>query len=272
MTWALAVPQKELANPSARHVLLVLANYAGPGGRGAFPSAATLSEDTGLSERTVRLKLAELREAGLIVEGNQAIAAAYIDQRDRRPVVYDLQLGKFVSGLAEIERGANAAPRKKRGAAKGTGCSSQQNGVQLKDERGAAAAPNPSLIQKQEEEDAPEPSPQPLSDPRQRFAMFVGWTPPSRDLEAQAYLRGVALDQVTPERLAKFIAFHISKLENVDTNSGWAYRLVDWMHRDITQGAAAHAKSSTGQKRRPGGITLEQNLGDTSFADGVEPT
>lgn len=115
MTWALAIPKATLENPAARHVLLCLANYAGSDGRGAFPSAGTLSDDTGLSERTVRLKLDELCQAGWIAEGNQAIAAAYIDRCDRRPVVYDLQM----------KRGASAAPRAERGAAnRRTGCSS----------------------------------------------------------------------------------------------------------------------------------------------------
>ncbi len=41
--------------------------------------------------------------------------------------------------------GANPAPRTKRGADDATGCNSQQNGVQPETERGAAAAPNPSL-------------------------------------------------------------------------------------------------------------------------------
>nr|GFB85487.1 hypothetical protein [Tanacetum cinerariifolium] len=128
-----------------RRGLVVLAekiNGASLDGRGAFPSALTLSEDTGLSERTVRLKLDELEKAGFITEGNQAIAAAYIDRRDRRPVVYDLQ----------IKRGANAAPRKERGADNRTGCSSRQNGVQENAERGAAAAPNTPLNHQETEE------------------------------------------------------------------------------------------------------------------------
>lgn len=68
--------------------------------------AATLSEDTGLSERTVRAKLEMLRSSGIIVPGNQALAAVYIERHDRRPVVYDLP----------INRGANTAPRTERGA------------------------------------------------------------------------------------------------------------------------------------------------------------
>ena len=135
MVWALE--QQEIKDSTCRHVLLCLANYAGSDGRGAFPSALTLAVDTGLSERTVRYKLDALESAGLIRRGNQSIAAAYIDRHDRRPVVYDL-----------IEkRGAADAPRSERGADEdATGCSSEQNGVQMKTERGAAAAPNTSSI------------------------------------------------------------------------------------------------------------------------------
>lgn len=135
MVWALE--QQEVKDSTCRHVLLCLANYAGSDGRGAFPSALTLATDTGLSERTVRYKLDALESAGLIRRGNQAIAAAYIDRHDRRPVVYDMV----------EKRGAADAPRYERGADEdATGCSSQQNGVQMTTERGAAAAPNPSSI------------------------------------------------------------------------------------------------------------------------------
>ena len=120
MSWALQIAKTELSDPTARHVLLCLGNYASADGRGAYPSANTLAEDTGLSERTIRYKLDALEAGGFIVRGNQALAAVYIERHDRRPVVYDLQL----------VRGANAAPRSKRGANDGTGCSSQQNGVQ----------------------------------------------------------------------------------------------------------------------------------------------
>ncbi|AZC51796.1 Primosomal protein I [Pseudomonas chlororaphis subsp. piscium] len=135
MVWALE--QQDIKDSTCRHVLLCLANYAGSDGRGAFPSALTLANDTGLSERTVRYKLDALESAGLIRRGNQSIAAAYIDRHDRRPVVYDM-----------IEkRGACGAPRDERGANEdATGCSSEQNGVHLATERGAAAAPNPSSI------------------------------------------------------------------------------------------------------------------------------
>jgi hypothetical protein len=133
MTWALE--QRDISDATARHVLLCLANYADKNGKAAFPSANSLSEDTGLSVRTVRYKLDHLEDIGAIRLGNQSIAAAYIDRHDRRPIVYDLC----------IERGAAPAPGSKRGANEDTtGCSSEHNGVQLTTERGAPAAPNPS--------------------------------------------------------------------------------------------------------------------------------
>lgn len=134
MSWALE--QRDIVDATARYVLLVLANYADKNGRGAFPSSASISDDTGLSIRTVKYKLDHLLEIGVIRLGNQAIAGAYIDRHDRRPTVYDLC----------VERGAPAAPGSERGANDDTtGCSSRQNGVQTTTERGAGAAPNPSI-------------------------------------------------------------------------------------------------------------------------------
>lgn len=236
MSWALALPKASLENPAARHVLLCLANYAGSDGRGAFPSALTLSEDTGLSERTVRLKLDELEKAGFITEGNQAIAAAYIDRRDRRPVVYDLQL----------KRGANAAPRKERGADNRTGCSSQQNGVQENAERGAAAAPNTPLNhQGTEEQQQREVSDligrqdqQAIDDldNRQRYAMFAEWSPNSRYLIAQAQIAGVKPTEIPDSVVKSFMGFFAAKPDTVDTAAGWCRRLVAWFVRERAQG------------------------------------
>lgn len=139
MTWALE--QQAVTDASARHVLLCLANYADKDGRAAFPSAVTLSRDTGLSERTVRSKLDLLEAQGAIVKGNQAIAAAYIERADRRPVCYNLVLTLAdkpgaVTAPRDDERGANGAA---------TGCNPCGNGVQSTHERGAATAGNPSF-------------------------------------------------------------------------------------------------------------------------------
>ncbi|WP_321838006.1 helix-turn-helix domain-containing protein [Pseudomonas kulmbachensis] len=244
MSWALALPKQALENPSARHVLLCLANYAGSDGRGAFPSANTLSEDTGLGERTVRLKLDELEKSGFIVRGNQAIAAAYIDRRDRRPVVYDLQ----------IKRGANAAPRQERGADNGTGCSSQQNGVQEKAERGAAAAPNTSLNHQLTEEQlqrelagviAEQDQQALVADDRQRFAMFAQWEPATKAMVDQMAIAGLPSDSLNDEVISGFKGFHVAKPSTVDSAAGWCFRLATWIKRERVKslGVGAHASA-----------------------------
>lgn len=134
MAWALA--QQEVTESHSRHVLLCLANYADQSGRAAFPAVSSLALDTGLAPRTVQYRLRELEAVGLIRRGNQAIAAAYITQRDRVPVCYDL----------DLSRGAQDAPRAERGACDdASGCTPEQNGVHAKTERGAQRAPNPSI-------------------------------------------------------------------------------------------------------------------------------
>lgn len=150
MAWA--IEQQEITDSLARHVLLCLANYADNDGGAAFPSAATLAIDTGMSERSVRNKLDLLEQAGLIRKGNQAIVAAYIERGDRRPICFDLAMPvreekRGARGAGRTSRGAHGAGRDaERGAAGSTtGCTSFHNGVQEIPERGAGAAGNPSL-------------------------------------------------------------------------------------------------------------------------------
>lgn len=103
MSWALE--QQRITEAPARHVLLCLANYAHADGSAAFPSQAKLAADTGLNERTVRSRLAQLELLGLIRRGNQAIAAAHIAREDRRPVVYDLDMPRAGAESPRSERG-----------------------------------------------------------------------------------------------------------------------------------------------------------------------
>jgi len=257
MSWALNLPAQVLKDPSARHVLLCLANYAGSNGAGAFPSATTLAQDTGLSERTVRYKLDDLEKIGLIHKGNQAIAAVHIDRHDRRPVVYDLQLS----------RGANPAPRSERGANEATGCNSQQNGVQPETERGAAAAPNTSLnhqvteeqLQQREIDSAVVEQDRRAIDEleqadasRQRFSMFADWVVDGNQLEAQLLLMGLTLAAATNQSINSFKGFFIAKPQTRDNAAGWSYRLAKWIKRERVQAA--------GQGNDP-------DFEDTSWAD-----
>jgi len=258
MSWALSLPVQTLKDSSARHVLLCLANYAGSNGAGAFPSASTLAQDTGLSERTVRYKLDDLEKSGLIQKGNQAIAAVHIDRHDRRPVVYDLQ----------ISRGANPAPRTKRGADDATGCNPQQNGVQPGTERGAAAAPNPSLNhqgteeQQQrelseliDEQDRQALEPQ---DDRQRFAMFADFVPPEEALQTQLKIAGLPADSLTAELLSGFKGFFVAKTSVLDTAAGWCFKLAGWIKRERAQaaGTSASEEGATGEDWAAKGVRL----------------
>ena len=149
MVWAMK--QDIVTAPTPRHVLLCLANYAGEDGVGAFPSVARLARDTGLSERAVQQNLAKLAEAGVIVAGNQALAAARIDRTDRRPNVWNIDMD--ATGRQGTQRGESAAPRRVNGV------NLVQNGVNLVRERGEPAAPDPSIdpksIQEQKKGRAP---------------------------------------------------------------------------------------------------------------------
>ena len=89
MLWAL--DQRLITDQAARHVLIALARYADPDGRRAFPSTKRIESDTGLSERSVRMKLDLLEREGAIKPGDQA--AAHFRRADRCPKVYDLALG-----------------------------------------------------------------------------------------------------------------------------------------------------------------------------------
>lgn len=154
MTWALN--EAPVKNPSARFVLVGLANHAGPDGGAAFPSVATLVAYTGLSERTVRSQLDALEAAGVIVRCDPEVVARHIRRADRRPVGYDLQLHvKREVQPSHPDEVQNLHP------VPATGCNQRTNGVQLARERGAAVAPEPSL-------NHPEPSVSPSRPPSGR--------------------------------------------------------------------------------------------------------
>jgi len=237
MAWALQIAKTELSDPTARHVLLCLGNYASADGRGAYPSAKTLAEDTCLAERTIRYKLDALEAGGFIVRGNQALAAVYIERHDRRPVVYDLQL----------VRGANAAPRSKRGANDGTGCNSEQNGVHPETERGAPAAPNTSSNHQGTEEQLQRDLDSEIerqdqaaangSTPDRRFAMFATWEPDAKSLADQVAIAGLPVGCVPDEAVRKFKGFFVAKPNTFDSPAGWCYRLVGWVKRERVKAA-----------------------------------
>lgn len=64
-TWWRALRASSLT-PTARHVALAIATYMDADGGGAWPSMATLSDDTGRSRRTVARAVQELEQAGYL--------------------------------------------------------------------------------------------------------------------------------------------------------------------------------------------------------------
>lgn len=71
-------------------VLVGLANHADKHGRGAYPSQQTLADYARKSIRQVRRDLGDLKEAGLIREGDARIVAHL--PADERPLVWDLAM------------------------------------------------------------------------------------------------------------------------------------------------------------------------------------
>lgn len=263
MTWAL--DQQLVTDSSARHVLLCLANYADKAGRNAFPSTQSLAEDTGLSERTVRYKLDVLLDAGAIRPGNQAIARAHIERRDRTPVCYDLVMTRgAVSAPRNDEPGQGGAGCNICTSLECTGCNPQQNGVQSVQERGAESAPKPSLNHHRTEEQ------QAQVDAWGRFAMFESWQPAADELAP--FLRLAMLSESVDEpTLNSFIAHFLTLPQTVENSKGWCKRLAKWAkNQHATTLGASHAPNSRGGAA-PVGPSVEDNLTDLSWLQGADP-
>lgn len=73
---------------TSRLILVILADYAKPDGRGAYPSVQTVSQVARVSERCVRQHLKRLREDGVIRHGDQKLVSHV--RADHRPTVWDL--------------------------------------------------------------------------------------------------------------------------------------------------------------------------------------
>ncbi|WP_258948183.1 helix-turn-helix domain-containing protein [Lentzea californiensis] len=125
IAWALntaPIPTNRKTSSSLAVVLIGLANHADPFGRNSFPSVATLTRYTRLSERTVRTTLDRLHALRLIKPSDPDILAAHIKRADRRPQGWDLAMCDevHVSHLAEQDGVQSTATR----------CNPRRNGVQ----------------------------------------------------------------------------------------------------------------------------------------------
>lgn len=136
--------------------------------------------------------------------------------------------------------------------------------MQPETERGAAAAPNPSLNHQGTEEQQREISDVVAEqdqatiealDERQRFAMFAAWQPTEKAMADQLAIAGLSNDSVTVELFAGFKGFFVAKPRTVDSTSGWCFRLVRWVKRE-------QVKAATGPVPDFDDSSWAENLGD----------
>lgn len=214
MAWALE--QQHVRDAPSRHVLLCLANYANEKGRGAYPSVRTLAEDTGLSERTIQIKLSGLKQSGMIRRGDQA-RAARISRSDRRPVVYDLAMDRD----ANAATGCDANDLRPVNI---TGCTSEQNGVQITTERGARVSPNPSSIHQVTEKHTGADAP-----PAGRGARLPPDWAPSPELDVWALSRPGITADVLANETAKFIDYWRAVPGSKGVKLDWSATFRNWI-------------------------------------------
>lgn len=105
--WAGQLPL-DLVGASAFRVLLKMADVADENGKGVWMSAGTIAKDLGCSTRTVQRAIFELKIMGVIEEGDQR-QARHI-RADRRPIVYDLNLGREIKPKIDIHDTTNMSP------------------------------------------------------------------------------------------------------------------------------------------------------------------
>lgn len=89
LAWAMKKGRDYQLQPTTRHVMLTLANYADPEGNDIYPSLGRLELDTGLSERTIRRQIQHLMACRLLDYGDQRVVEVNPRIRpDQRPKVY----------------------------------------------------------------------------------------------------------------------------------------------------------------------------------------
>lgn len=89
LAWSMKKGRDYQLQPTTRHVMLTLANYADPEGNDIYPSLSRLELDTGLSERTIRRQIQHLMACRLLDYGDQRVVEQNPRIRpDQRPKVY----------------------------------------------------------------------------------------------------------------------------------------------------------------------------------------
>lgn len=233
LTWAIYEIGSTLKDASAYRVLLILADNANDEGRGAYPSASTIAEETGMSLRTVRNKLNDLETAGIIMRGDQALAD-YLPA-NRRSVVWDLNLDNNRRAESAPQhtpahtttRGAKSAPQTD-GSDVQQGCNRGATDVQQGCSLSAHNPLNPiNPINPREDAREHEPDTD-TTQPTSREQALADWRP-NKDHEALAASAHADLDAEADKFRCKQLADgHIAK--NIDA----AFTL--WLRRGIEGG------------------------------------
>lgn len=140
VSWALY--ESPAGDPTARLILVHLAEHADKDGRGTYPSVPTIAEDIEVSERTVQRHLAAMEDRGLICRGDQELVSHY--RADCRPVVWDLNMAMKRPPREPKEpkrRGVKMSPRPA-AAGRQNVTPSDANGVTPVTERGDTGVAN----------------------------------------------------------------------------------------------------------------------------------
>ena len=284
LDWAWKV---RTGNAGRKAVLMALAQFADEDGV-CYPGQETLATHTELSARSVRDHLAQLEADGLLVRTERRWA----DSKKRRTDLYQLQIGHFPEPSTSRKKspvGGNEPPEESSGSSDGAapaaaagvdagGAVDSSSDEQPTNRKKLPVAPTGKSCTNQPAEFAGYES----SDKNRkgsswdarsrRFPMHEEWLPDEVSLRLHLVTAGVALAEITPEVLAEFVA-HWTTQPLDDTHAGWCKRLVVNLKKHkarLLAAGASHANRQTTGRPVAGGISLAENLTDTSWADGLD--
>ena len=115
--------------------------------------------------------------------------------------------------------------------------------------------------EQQQQAGAPEPS----LDARQRFVMTETWQPDEVSLAAHLRMIGVAPELVTPEAVAEFVSYWLTRTEVANNQAGWCRELVASIKRAGARAAAAPTPAA-----RNGRATQHTDLKTQDLRAGLE--
>ncbi|WP_287030024.1 DnaT-like ssDNA-binding domain-containing protein [Pseudomonas sp. UBA6310] len=108
-------------------------------------------------------------------------------------------------------------------------------------------------------------------DRRRRFEMHADWEPDEVNLRFPLRTAGLALEAITPALVGEFTGYWLTQPHEF-THADWCRRLVQHAvrNRATLAAGATHDSTATRGGAAGRGITLAENLTDTSWADGID--